>query len=141
MTTRPIDEDDREFIAEHVRSGLDLLARYNVAEPTMLSPAKIGSALDAWKADRDANRPEHTEVIRCLGCLLGFYIVKSALGSWVVVSDTFGTTLGIRHSLTGWILYPLDVISKRTNDGTGAELVSIVDVFASDLAERLAKGK
>jgi hypothetical protein len=42
----------------------------------------------------------------------------------------FSTALGLSHSQTGWVVYPLDVISKRMKDGSAADLVSIVDVFA-----------
>jgi len=130
MTTRPINDDDRAFITSHAQAGLRLLAHYGVAEPQQLSPAKVAGALDAWRSDNEASRPVELEVIRSLGCLLGFYIEKAGLGSWVMVTDTFGTTLGITHLRTNWVLYPLDVVSKRTKTGSGADLVSIVDVFA-----------
>ena len=137
MTTRPITEDDRAFIVDQARAGLDLLTRYAVAEPAKLSRAKVAAAFDAWRSDVDPSRPDEIDVIRAFGCLLGFWIEKSSFGNWVVVNDSFGETYGISHLRTGWILYPLDIISKRIKTGSGAELISVVEVFAEGLTPHL----
>jgi hypothetical protein len=100
-----------------------------VTEPTKLSPSKTGQALVEWRNDQNADRPSEIDVICALGCLFELYIVSSGVGDWVVVDDSFGQSLGVRHKSNGWINHPLDVITKRTKTGSAAELLTVYDVF------------
>jgi hypothetical protein len=131
MATRDIDNDDREWIAAQTSNGLALLARYQVEEPRKVSPGKIGAAVLGWRRDVAPDRPDEGDALRALGCLLGQYAVASGTGKWVVVSDNFGTTLGIQGESTEWIFFPLDVVSKRMRVEPVEEIASAYDVFVA----------
>lgn len=134
MNTRPIEETDLKFIHHFVRVGLDLLKVYGTVDPEKLSPVKIGQALDAWQEDASPEKEEEIEVINGLGSLYGHYVNKMTSAEWVVVVDQFGITLGLRHNVSGTIIHPLEIVSKRTQEGrAGKELVSIYEVFAEDM--------
>ena len=130
MATRDIDNDDRQWITDQVSNGLALLARYGVDEPRQVSPAKIGVAVLQWRGDAAADRPTEGDALRSFGCLLGQYAVASKAGKWVVVTDTYGTALGIQRDGSDWIFFPLDVVSKRMRVEPVEEIARAYDVFA-----------
>jgi hypothetical protein len=128
---RSLDDDDRRFIDAHGQNGVALLARYCIHEPSKVLPCKIAEALSAWRDDAGAERPAEIDVIQALGCLFGICVVSAGLGRWVVIKDSFGETLAVENQSSGWMLYPLDVISKRTEGEPVEELQSVYDFFAN----------
>jgi hypothetical protein len=131
VTIRDIDNQDRDWIRAQASSGLALLSRYHIAEPTKVSPAKIGAAILEWRKDVAPDRPHEGDALRALGCLLGQYTVASGAGRWVVVTDSLGTAIGIQRDASGWIFNPLDVVSKRINSEPVEEIASAYDVFVA----------
>ena len=131
MATHDIDNDDRDWIKDQAQNGPALLVRYQIAEPTKVSPAKIGAAILGWRQDTAADRPDEGDALRALGCLLGHYAVVSGASRWVVVTDSFGTTLGVQRGDSESIFHPLDIVSKRMKTEPVEEIASAYDVFVN----------
>jgi hypothetical protein len=131
MAIRDIDNDDRDWITAQVSNGLALLDRYGVAEPQKVSAAKIGLAVLGWRKDTVPDRPDEADAVRALGCLLGQLAVLSKLGKWVVVTDSYGTALGVQREGSEWLFHPLDVVFKRMKSEPIEEIASAYDVFVA----------
>jgi hypothetical protein len=131
MATRDIDNDDRDWITAQVSNGLALLNRYGIAEPRRVSAPKIGIAVSGWRKDVAPDRPDEGNASRALGCLLGHLAVLSGFGNWVVVTDGFGTALGVQRAESEWLFHPLDVVSKRMQNEPVEEIASAYDVFVA----------
>jgi Domain of unknown function (DUF3806) len=106
-------------------TGTKILAFYGCAETI----SELGRCVDSWKKDK---RVPEQEMIDRLGFLLGDMILAQHGGKWVWVEDSFGQTPALQAP-NGWILYALDVVSKRLRDNSVAEkeLSSVADVYAA----------
>lgn len=131
MATRDIDNNDRDWITGQVSNGLALLDRYGIPEPRKVSAPKIGLAVLGWRKDAALDRPDEGDALRALGCLLGQLAVLSGFGKWVVVTDSFGTTLSVQREGSEWLLHPLAVVSKRMKSEPVEEIASAYDLFVA----------
>lgn len=53
------------------------------------------------------------DIVECLGCAFGEYLVTHGECSWLVIADSFGTDLAVRKTGTDVTTFPLAVIAKR----------------------------
>jgi hypothetical protein len=67
--------------------------------------------------------------LQCLGAVLGNIFVDQTPMRWMVVTNEFGTNLALRHPDTGFVLYPLSMISKRVEDGREIDIPALHESF------------
>lgn len=99
--------------------GSEILMHYHCAE----SYSGIGRCIDLWKQQTDLTERKYkeTEVLDGLGFLLGELCILEFGGSWVWITDEYGSTPAICHPGAETISYIVDSISRRLRDETCAE--------------------
>src|SRR5688572_3361782 len=60
---------------------------------------------------------DQEQELLALGAVLGNVFAANTRMEWAVVSNEFGTNLGLWHPDTGFVLYPLSMILKRVEAG------------------------
>jgi len=68
-----------------------------------------------------------------LGAVLGNVFVANTPMRWAVVSNEFGTNLGLRHPESGFVLYPLSMVVKRAEQGRAVDIPTLYRSFVRDL--------
>lgn len=77
--------------------------------------------------------PAQQQELLALGAVLGNVLVANTPMRWAVVTNSFGTHLGLRHPETGFVLYPLSMILKRVEGGREVDIPALYRAFVSDL--------
>jgi hypothetical protein len=95
------------------------------------------SEVDLRKAqevlENESFGPEHERELVALGAVLGNVFAANTPMQWSVVTNEFGTHLALRHSGTGFVLYPLAMIVKRIEDGRVVDIPALYWSFLRDL--------
>lgn len=68
-----------------------------------------------------------------LGAVLGNVLVANTRMEWAVITNEFGTNLGLRHPANGLVLYPLSMIIKRVEAGRVVDIPALYRTFVTDL--------
>lgn len=99
--------------------GSKILQHYGCDE----SYTGIGRCIDLWKQQSDSHvrKYEETEVLDGLGFLLGDLCIFEFGGSWLWITDEFGSTPAISHPGAETVSYIIDSISRRLRDESCAE--------------------
>ncbi len=77
--------------------------------------------------------PGQEAALLSLGAVLGNVFTANTPMQWSVVTNEFGTNLGLRHPETGFVLYPLSMIVKRVEQGRVVDIPALYRSLVSDL--------
>ena len=116
-----------------LRAHVEELARAHVGR------GFAGDDTDLWvlQAILDANvlAPSDVDELESLGAVLGDRLLEAMDGfTWAIVEDEYGRDPVIRYRETSLALSPLNMISKRIEDG---EAVDVVNLFRLLIVETL----
>lgn len=104
---KPLGEPEQQRIA----SALDALASRGVDVDDL---ASIGAAYDAACADRDAaGQGEGREVCELIGIAIGEHLHRHSTLKWAIVTDPFGTDLGLAAARSEAVVVPHNLVSAR----------------------------
>lgn len=119
MTVEPLTERMLNNKQHWKQVGSEILRYYECEE----SYSGIGRCVDLWKrqADDTERQYKETEVLDGLGFLLGELCVLEFGGSWVWITDEYGSTPAICHQGAETFSYIVDSISRRLRDDSCAE--------------------
>lgn len=122
---RPLTDEELDWLNACMKAGLALLGRYNLgAEGGGFALPMLDLAMQAWREDTRADRPDDEHAAKAIGGLFAYYCKQSFKGSLVIVTDPYGTDLGVRFRGPGDISYPIDSVRKRLHE-PGAPLADI----------------
>lgn len=94
---------------EQIRAGLQRAAGLG-ADPDDI--ASIGRAYDTLRATQDAGAEVSAEDIAALGVALGEYLSRNGY-RWAMISDTFGTDLGVEARRGSMTAIPHTLVATR----------------------------
>lgn len=119
MTVEPLSERMLSNKLHWQQVGSDILKHYCCDE----NYTGIGRCIDLWKRQSDSQPRQYkeTEVLDGLGFLLGDLCVAEFGGSWVWITDEYGSTPAICHPGAETVSYIVDSISRRLRDDSCAE--------------------
>lgn len=83
--------------------------------------------------------PESTFDAQCVGVAFGRVLVAELDGfDWAVVEDEYGRDPALRYGDTTLLLFPLTMISKRTDDGERPDVRELYEGVSSHVAHIIA---
>jgi hypothetical protein len=77
--------------------------------------------------------PAHELELLSLGAVLGNVFAANTPMQWAVITNEFGTHLGLRHPDTGFALYPISMVVKRVEQGRMVDIPALYRSFVHDL--------
>lgn len=127
QTTRPLNGDEIDWLNSSLQTAQKLMIHYKVSADGSGSLRTLDDLLDSWRADDTAERLNEDSISIAVGCLFGHCMVQGLSGNFVVVSDQYGTDLGV-ETLKGEIGFPIDSVAKRLDrpDATLSELFAVL---------------
>jgi hypothetical protein len=114
---RPLSELELGWVQNREAAARDLVAFLLHASPpsTPIEPTVLDQAFREWRSRPASPDTTATDIVTCLGCAFGQFLVARLPGRWLVVNDSFGTELAVRFLASDLTTFPLAVISKRLN--------------------------
>jgi hypothetical protein len=104
---RPLTADEQQRIA----SALDALAGRGVDVDDLSS---IGAAYDASCAAQKGGDPgEARDACELIGIAIGEHLHRHSTLKWAIVTDTFGTDLGLAAARSETVVVPHNLVSAR----------------------------
>ncbi|MBK8756192.1 MAG: DUF3806 domain-containing protein [Actinomycetales bacterium] len=80
----------------------------------------LDAAMDAWYAVPERNREDYTAVTHRWGVALGAYLAGATDLQWGMVTDVYGTDLGLMGARDDMVIVPQNLVSARwLNHQTG----------------------
>ncbi|MDV3223132.1 DUF3806 domain-containing protein [Intrasporangium sp.] len=127
---RPRPEDGRPVSApltdaerSRISRGLEELAARGVDIDDL---AAIGAAYDRAHADAAAGRGDAAEVVELFGVAIGEHLVRRSTRGWSVVTDAFGTDLGLVDARADTVVVPHNLVSARWMRGETGWIPGVV---------------
>lgn len=114
---RKMTADEILMLNEKASDIASLQSRYAKSDATDITPELLDKLFSSWLKDHEASRPGRALVVNSLAAALGNLLVQNAGYEWRMVTDEYGTTLGVVNEETGFIAYPIDSILKRATRG------------------------
>ncbi|HKX69153.1 MAG TPA: DUF3806 domain-containing protein [Intrasporangium sp.] len=103
----PLSEAERSRIAR----GLAALAQRGIDVDDL---GAVGAAYDlAFAEHRGGAGQSAAEVVELFGIAIGEHLVRHSTRSWAVVTDVFGTDLGLRDARGETVIVPHNLVSAR----------------------------
>ena len=112
-------------LSEEQRAALDTdLAALRAADVDVTDLPALGSALDAamaaWYAVKERDREDYAAVTHRWGVALGAFLESATDLRWGMVTDVYGTDLGLMGSEDDMVIVPQNLVSARwLNHQTG----------------------
>lgn len=104
---KPLSEQEQGRIT----AALETLAARGVDVDDL---ASIGSAYDALCRAHGTDRPEESrEACELIGIAIGEHLHRHSALKWAIVTDTFGTDLGLATARTDTVVVPHNLVSAR----------------------------
>lgn len=103
---RPLGEDEQQRIA----AALETLAARGVDVDDLSS---IGAAYDASCAVQGGGQVEPREACELIGIAIGEHLHRHSTLKWAIVTDTFGTDLGLAAARSETVVVPHNLVSAR----------------------------
>lgn len=120
---RALPQDQREWIAH-------TLADAAAAGIDVDDLASIAAAYDGWLADwlaqRESKRPDHQVLVDRLGVAIGEHLVRHTDMEWGLVSDAFGTDLGVAARSDDFAVVPMNLVAVRWLNRTSGWVPGVV---------------
>lgn len=108
VVTLPRPERDR------IDAVLDQLAAAGVDVDDL---AAIGSAYDAWLTTwldtKESQRPDHQPMVDQIAVAIGEHLARHTDLEWLLVSDAFGTDVGVGSRRDDFSVVPMNLVAVR----------------------------
>ena len=103
----PLSEVERSRITR----GLEALAARGIDVDDL---AAVGAAYDLAHAEvRSGDRQSAAEVVELFGVAIGEHLARHSARRWAVVTDVFGTDLGLMDARGDTVVVPHNLVSAR----------------------------
>lgn len=90
----------------------------------------IGRAYDdwlaGWLAQRDSKREDHQVLVDRLGVAIGEHLVRHTDVEWGMVTDAFGTDLGVAAAADDFTVVPMNLVAVRWLNRTSGWVPGVV---------------
>jgi hypothetical protein len=145
VTTQPVEEtklvleDLNEKEIEYVRNNTELATRLlkelNITNEThQFNPESIDKAIEMWFTNNleqnlgiDVNR--YSDL---LACAWGQLLIDTLEMEWHVITDNFGTEIGMYHKVNNTTIFPFNSMIKAFNN-KNFSLISIITERAKEI--------
>jgi hypothetical protein len=116
----PIGSADRSRIAR----GLEALRAQGIDVDDL---AALGAAYDrAFEAARSGVGEEPAEVVEQFGIAIGEYLARHSHRDWAIVTDVFGTDLGLVDARADTVIVPHNLVGARWMRGESGWVPGVV---------------
>jgi len=116
QTFRPINQAEKDWVASCIANARTLV---EASSPSLterdLTPEILDSAYEFWLNSGGEIESQANDVIHAIGLAFGQFLVDRDGFEWVVVTDQFGTSIGVRAlPKKGDVLVcPTSIVAKR----------------------------
>ncbi|MFN7943389.1 MAG: DUF3806 domain-containing protein [Thermoanaerobaculia bacterium] len=124
-SNRDLSAGELEWLRETKQYMLDLLVEEFGHVEFSRSPEDL-VPLQRW-FDLYDPEPDQLLDLQGIGVVLGNTIAASSTFEWSFVSNEFGDMIALRNPESGFVLYPIGMISKRVEDGRQVDLRALFD--------------
>ena len=108
---RPVSAALSEAERSRIARALDALAARGIDVDNL---AAIGTAYDlAFAENRGGDGTRAAELVELFGIAIGEHLVRHSTRSWAVVTDVFGTDLGLMDARGDTVIVPHNLVSAR----------------------------
>jgi len=132
---RPLDDAEYDWLKSAVDRINSYLAKYYFDEEGEgrldRTERDLKKAQEVFENER-FTAAQKSELL-ALGAVLGNVLATNTRMEWAVVTNEFGTNLGLWHPDTGFVLYPLSMIVKRVEVGRTVDIPALYRSFVADL--------
>lgn len=96
----------------HLAAALEAVAADGVDVDDLASiSAGLDAALDGWLAAKGADRPDHGDIVTRYAVAIGEHLARRTDLAWEVVTDVFGTDLGVAAG--DFVVVPGNLVAVR----------------------------
>ena len=88
----------------------------------------------------DVFKPDQTYELQCLGIVFGDALAQEIGMEWIIVEDEYGRDPAIRLPKTTIIVYPMTMISKRTERREKVDVFELFNRIVADVEELQRRG-
>ncbi|MEO7068882.1 MAG: DUF3806 domain-containing protein [Nostocoides sp.] len=122
---RPDSEPPGEVELSRIAAGLARLAEQGVDVDDL---ARLGAAYDAAVTAHaaGAGTTDRDHTVDTIGIGIGEHLVRHARMDWAVISDVFGTDLGVVARRRGTAIIPANIVATRWINGETGWLPGVV---------------
>lgn len=117
--TAPLTDAERE----RIEAGLESLAARGVDVDDLDA---IGAAYDLAFAEAHAGGGDSATVVETFGIAIGEYLTRHSARAWAVVTDVFGTDLGVVAARADTVVVPHNLVSARWMRGETGWVPAVV---------------
>jgi hypothetical protein len=126
---RPVSTPLTEAERARIDRGLEALAARGVDVDDL---AAIGAAYDrAFTEVRSDQRDGAAELVELFGIAIGEHLARHSVRRWEVVTDVFGTDLGLVDSRADTVVVPHNLVSARWMRGETGWIPAVVGHLVS----------
>lgn len=113
MKTAPLTAVETEWVGQQLLSATLLARAYtgDSEDPPRLD--QLDATWLAWQADVSSSRPDANIVVNALGIAFGKHLATALGLDWTIVTDDYGTDLGVFGQPNDVTFFPANMISKR----------------------------
>lgn len=140
-TIRPPDDPEYDWLHQAVERVNGYLAGYYFDEESEGRLDRTGADLRKAQEvfEKEGFTADDRQELLALGAVLGYVFAANTRMEWAVITNEYGTNLGLWNPDTGFVLYPLSMILKRVEDGRAVDIPALYRSFVDDLG--LAPGE
>jgi hypothetical protein len=121
---RPISAPLTEVERSRIASGLEALAARGIDVDDL---AAVGAAYDLAHAEaRSGDGQSAAEVVELFGVAIGEHLARHSARRWAVVTDAFGTDLGLVDARADTVVVPHNLVSARWMRGETGWIPGVV---------------
>lgn len=131
---RALSSDERDWLVAQLRGAAELVARYN-GDGSPATLEDLDDCLERWTSAEPSSREPTEDVVAMLGAAFGAHLVDQLALDWVVVTDTYGTDIGVIGQPGDFVIAPMSATAKRVHWGQSRFFQDLADKAADRLRE------
>lgn len=115
-----LNDDEKSFVNNNIKIAKELLIELNILKQyKMIDTHIIDKAIELWN-NEDVNPFEkynlNQELFKDMfACLYGFYLNQNLNMNWFVITDNYGTEIGLHNNKNDLTLFPFTLVDKAIN--------------------------
>jgi hypothetical protein len=112
----PLTDAEQAYLSNQLTTAAVIARGYTAREEELPSLASLDATWRAWHNDTSEARVDANAFVNAIGAALGQHLVRDLSLDWAIISDDFGTDLGLFGEPGAITVFPVNMLVKRIDE-------------------------
>lgn len=116
-----LNDDEKSFVNKNIEIAKELLIELNILKQSeIINTHIIDKAIELWNNEHvnpfEQYNLNHELFKDMMACLYSYYLNQNLNMEWFVITDNYGTEIGLYHNTNNLTLFPFSLVEKAINN-------------------------